>query len=326
MGSLLLMMGLFLVGALLIGSVILVQRRNRNTAVDDRIAQVTGREMQTEAPADFKSRVNEAVTKTGRGANIARDLARADLKLTAGEFVLLKIIAGAGMAMVCAWLATQFAGYASFPAILAGLVLGAVIGSFFPNLYVGFRSKRRVKAFNNQLSDTISMLGSSVRSGYSLLQSMELVSREAQAPVSTEFRRVVQEVGLGLSNDAALANLYRRVPSDDLDLMITAINIQHEVGGNLATILDSISHTIRERVRIKGEIATLTAQGRISAYVITGLPVGLAVVMTTINPGYMAPIFTFGLPPQAWCCLPVTASAMMIAGYFIIMKIVNIDI
>jgi tight adherence protein B len=108
--------------------------------------------------------------------------------------------------------------------------------------------------------------------------------------------------------------------------MITAINIQHEVGGNLAQILDSISHTIRERVRIKGEIATLTAQGRISAYVITALPVGLAVVMTTINPGYMAPIFTFGLPPEAWCCLPVTATAMMIAGYFTIMKIVNIDI
>lgn len=326
MGSLLLMMGMLFVGALLIGSVVLVQRRNRNAAVDERIAQVTGGEMQAEAPSDFKSRVNEAVTKTGRGSNIARDLARADLKLTAGEFVMLKIIAGAGMALVCAWLATQFAGRASFPAILAGSVVGAVIGSFFPNLYVGFRSKRRVKAFNNQLADTIAMLGSSVRSGYSLLQSMELVSREAQAPVSSEFRRVVQEVGLGLSNDAALANLYRRVPSDDLDLMITAINIQHEVGGNLATILDSISHTIRERVRIKGEIATLTAQGRISAYVITGLPVGLAVVMTTINPGYMAPIFTFGLPPEAWCCLPVTASAMMIAGYFTIMKIVNIDI
>jgi tight adherence protein B len=230
------------------------------------------------------------------------------------------------MSLICAWLATQFAGQASLPAILAGAILGAVVGSFFPNIYIRIRSKRRIKAFNAQLSETVSMLASAIRSGYSLLQSMDLVSREAQPPVSTEFRRVVQEVGLGISNDAALANLYRRVPSDDLDLMITAINIQHEVGGNLAQILDSISHTIRERVRIKGEIATLTAQGRISAYVITALPVGLAVVMTTINPGYMAPIFTFGLPPEAWCCLPVTATAMMIAGYFTIMKIVNIDI
>jgi tight adherence protein B len=313
------------VGALLIGGVLLLQIRNRNAAVDDRLAQVTGGEVETES-ADLKFRINEAVSKTSRGSNIARDLARADLKLTAGEFVMLKILAAVGMSLICAWLATQFAGQASFPAILAGAILGAVVGSFFPNIYIRIRSKRRIKAFNAQLSETVSMLASAIRSGYSLLQSMDLVSREAQPPVSTEFRRVVQEVGLGISNDAALANLYRRVPSDDLDLMITAINIQHEVGGNLAQILDSISHTIRERVRIKGEIATLTAQGRISAYVITALPVGLAVVMTTINPGYMAPIFTFGLPPEAWCCLPVTATAMMIAGYFTIMKIVNIDI
>ncbi|MDP9314836.1 MAG: type II secretion system F family protein, partial [Chloroflexota bacterium] len=143
---------------------------------------------------------------------------------------------------------------------------------------------------------------------------------------ASEFRRVVQEVGLGLSTEAALANLLRRVPSDDLDLMITAINIQHEVGGNLSAILDSIAHTIRERVRIKGEIRTLTAQGRISGYVITALPVGLAIFMTLINPGFMAPIFTWGLPPKAWCCLPVTSGAMIIAGYFAIMKIVDIDI
>ena len=108
--------------------------------------------------------------------------------------------------------------------------------------------------------------------------------------------------------------------------MITAITIQHEVGGNLAQILESISHTIRERVRIKGEIRTLTAQGRISGYVITAMPVFLGIMLTTINPGYMAPIFTFGLPPQAWCCMPVTAGAMIIMGYFAIMKIVDIDV
>jgi tight adherence protein B len=136
----------------------------------------------------------------------------------------------------------------------------------------------------------------------------------------------VQEVGLGLSTETALANLLRRVPSDDLDLMITAVNIQHEVGGNLAQILESIAHTIRERVRIKGEIRTLTAQGRISGYVITALPVGLAIFLSMINPGYMAPMFTLGLPPDAWCCLPVTSGFMIIMGYFAIMKIVDIDI
>src|SRR6185295_12209129 len=136
----------------------------------------------------------------------------------------------------------------------------------------------------------------------------------------------VQVIGLGLSTEEALGNLMRRVPSEDLDLLITAVNIQHEVGGNLAQILETIGHTIRERVRIKGEIRVLAAQGRLSAYVITFMPIGLAVFITLVNPDYMSPIFTFGLPPNAWCCLPVASLIMITAGFFAIMKIVNIEV
>ncbi len=218
------------------------------------------------------------------------------------------------------------AGSGTFLIPVGGGILGAVLGSFLPNVYVGFRSKRRVRAFNNQLADTITMLASSLRSGYSLLQSMDLVSRESRPPMASEFRRVVQEVGLGMSTEVALSNLLRRVPSEDLDLMITAINIQHEVGGNLAQILEGISHTIRERVRIKGEIRAITSMQRGSGYVITGLPIFLAITLSTINPGYMAPIFTFGLPPNAWCCFPVTCLAMIGIAFVIIQKIVDIDI
>jgi tight adherence protein B len=325
MDPLLTLLVLLLAGTLALALVILGLMGRRRARLEQRIAQVTGGEVPVEA-VDLKARINEAVSKTDRGSSIARDLARADLRLTAGEFIMLKVIAAVGMAVIVGWLATQAAGRMTFPIFLGGGVVGAVIGSFFPNIYVNVRTKRRVKAFNAQLADTISMLASSIRSGNSLLQAMELVSREATPPVSTEFRRVIQEVGLGVTNEVALQNLYRRIPSDDLDLMITAINIQHEVGGNLAQILLSISHTIRERVRIKGEINTLTAQGRISAWVITGLPIALGIMMSTINPGYMAPIFTFGLPPAAWCCMPVTASVMVGMGYYVIMKIVNIDI
>lgn len=294
--------------------------------VDQRLAQFTGAETSNQPAPDLRARVDAAVTKTERGSRIARDLARADLKLTAGEFVMLKF-AGAGItALIAAWLSTQLLGGWSLSFAIGGLIFGAVIGSFLPDIYVKRRSKKRIKKFNNSLADTIAMLASSLRSGYSLLQSMDLVSKEGVGPVASEFRRVVQEVGLGLSTETALSNLLRRVPSDDLDLMITAINIQHEVGGNLAQILESIAHTIRERVRIKGEIQTLTAQGRISGYVITGLPVGLAIFLSVINPGYMAPMFRFGLPPQAWCCLPVTSGIMIVMGYFAIMKIVDIDI
>lgn len=294
--------------------------------VDQRLAQVTGSSQSQEASPDFRTRVDSAVTKTERGSRISRDLARADLKLTAGEFVLLKMAGALLVAALGAVLSAQIIGEFSFAGTIAGVLLGALLGSFLPDLYVKFRAKGRIKRFNNALADTIAMLASSLRSGYSLLQSMDLVSKEGQGPIASEFRRVVQEVGLGLSTETALANLLRRVPSDDLDLMITAINIQHEVGGNLSQILESIAHTIRERVRIKGEIRTLTAQGRISGYVITALPVGLAIFLSVINPGYMAPMFTFGMPPQAWCCLPVCSGIMIVAGYFAIMKIVDIDI
>ena len=321
-----LILGVLVAGIAIVGFVLVRMLGKGRGNADQRLVQFTGGSVDEGPAPDIKERINDAVTKTNRGSNIARDLARADLKLTAGEFVILKVLAAVGVGVVCGWLGTQFVGRVSMPAMLAGLIFGGVIGSFFPNLYIGFRSKRRVRQFNNQLADTIAMLASSLRSGYSLLQSMDLVARESPPPVSTEFRRVVQEVGLGLSTEGALANLLRRVPSDDVDLLITAVNIQHEVGGNLAQILEGISHTIRERVRIKGEIRAITSMQRGSGYVITALPIFLAIMLTTINPGYMAPIFTFGLPPRAWCCFPLTCVVMIIIAFFIIRKIVDIDI
>lgn len=291
-------------------------------SVDDRLSQFAGRSDRSQ-PQQVKplAKLDAAMSKGRQGSKMARDLARADLKLTVGEFILVKI----GAAVVGA-LAGAVVGRASTPAMVLSALVGGVLLSFAPNLYVGYAARKRVKAFNNQLGDGITLMANSLRSGYSFLQSMDLVSREAPVPMSSEFRRVVQEIGLGLSTEEALGNLMRRVPSDDLDLMITAVNIQHEVGGNLAQILETIGHTIRERVRIKGEIQVLTAQGRISAYIITGLPIVLAIFITLINPEYMAPMFTFGLPPDAWCCLPVASLVLIIAGFFAIMKIVDIEV
>jgi tight adherence protein B len=316
------------IGAVVIALVVIAvfaliaRRMDGGPDVGDRLNQFAARGDRGAAP-EVKplAKLDAAVAKGKQGSQIARDLARADLKLTVTEFIgfkLLSALAGAALGAII--------GRASPQAMLISGLVGAVVLSFAPNVYLVIAARRRVKSFNNQLGDAINLLANSLRSGYSFLQSMELVSREAPPPMSNEFRRVVQEVGLGLSTEDALNNLLRRVPSDDLDLLITAVNIQHEVGGNLAQILETIGHTIRERVRIKGEIAVLTAQGRISAYVITALPIFLAIVITVINPTYMAPIFTFGLPPNAWCCLPVTALAMIIAGFFAIMKIVDIEV
>ena len=323
--ALLIMAGGAVVLVLAIGFMIVGLRSSASTPdVGGRLAQYGAREQPREeqaARANPLAQIDSVVSKGKRGSMIARDLARADLKLTVAEFI--------GMKVICALVGIALGavlGRADIRAMIAVSLVAAILLSFIPNIYVGFVAKRRIKSFNNQLGDSISMMANSLRSGYSFLQSLELVSREAPQPTATEFRRVVQEVGLGLSTEQALANLLKRVPSDDLDLLITAVNIQMEVGGNLAQILETIGFTIRERVRIKGEIQVLTAQGRISAYVITGLPIVLAVMITLINPEYMAPIFEFGFPPTAWCCLPVAALTMIVIGYFVIMKIVDIEV
>ncbi|MBX0327610.1 type II secretion system F family protein [Oscillochloris sp. ZM17-4] len=318
------LVGLGLLSALILAVVVLVMRGSRTPDVSQRLSEFAGRtDTKQSEPAAKQAleRIDSVVSKSKQGGNIARDLARADLKLTVAEFIGVKLISaliGAGIGI--------YLGRANQAAMFAAALLGAVIFSFAPNFYMGMRAGQRIKSFNNQLGDTITMMANALRGGFSFLQTLDMVAKDAPMPMSAEFRRVVQEVGLGRSTEEALESLLRRMPSEDLDLLITAVNIQMEVGGNLAQILDTIGHTIRERVRIKGEIQTLTAQGRISAWVITGLPVGLAIFITMVNPSYMAPIFTIGLPPENWCCLPVVSLAMIVMGFFIIMKIMDIEV
>jgi tight adherence protein B len=151
---------------------------------------------------------------------------------------------------------------------------------------------------------------------------METVAQQLPDPIAAEFHRVTQEIGLGLHYEQALDNMLRRVPSDDLDLLITAINIQGKVGGNLAEILDTIGHTIRERVRIKGEIRVLTAQQMISGYILTALPVVLGLVLYLINKTYIGRMFG---DPCGWIMMGV-AAVMITIGFLIIRKIVDIEV
>jgi tight adherence protein B len=262
------------------------------------------------------ARVDKAVSQRIFGKTVQRRLAQADLKLTLFEFMLAKVFATITGAAVGLYVGRGGA----VPTVIFGLT-GIAIGFFAPDLFVKFRISKRLKDFNGQLGDTLGLLANSLRSGYSMLQSMELVARESPDPIGTEFKRVVREVGLGLSPQEALNNLLRRLPSDDLDLMITAINIQYEVGGNLAQILDTISHTIRERVRIKGEIQVLTAQGRVSGYIISALPPFIGVVVTLINPTYMNTMWDF-----PWIIMPICGGILVFVGFMIIRKIVNIEV
>ena len=204
------------------------------------------------------ARLNKIVEQRDFGANLARDIARADLKLKPGEFIGIWLGAIVGVPALFLFLSLMLAPLGS----PLGLLAGAAIGAWIPRFWLGHRRAARLNAFNKQLPDTITLIANALRAGSSFLQAIEMVVREAQPPVTVEFGRVVREVNLGLAFDVALENMVRRVRSDDLELMATAITIQHQVGGNLAEILDSIAFTIRERVRIKGEIRTLTAQQR----------------------------------------------------------------
>jgi tight adherence protein B len=271
------------------------------------------------------AQLNKVVEQRDFGANLSRDLARADLKLKPSEFLLIwgASIIGIPFIMVVLSLA--------FPVLRnpLALLIGAFVGFMLPRFWLGRRKSGRLNAFNKQLPDTITLIANALRAGSSFLQAIELVVRETRPPISLEFGRVIREVNLGLPFDQALDNMVRRVRSDDLELMATAISIQHTVGGNLAEILDSIAYTIRERIRIQGEIRTLTAQQRMSGYVVAFLPFGLAGFLFVAAPGFMDPMFdpavNIGGLPAGVIILALGLTSMLI-GFMFIRRIVDIEV
>jgi len=258
--------------------------------------------------------LNRRVAKSSMGDRVARELARADLKFKVAEYYALVFMSTVVVALVA---------YIIQP-IYVSAIIGAIIGFFIPRFYVKRQQTVRLNKFNDQLSDMLNLMVNGLRAGYSTMQAMEAVSRELPAPISDEFHRVVQEMQIGISMEKALDNLLRRIPSDDLDFVITAINVQREVGGNLSEILDTISFTIRERVRIKGEIRVMTAQVRTSGLVLSMIPVFLTVALWFVSPEYIGSFFDRG-PLCGWAAVG-TVVGMIVSGYFVMMKIADIEV
>ncbi|HYN69574.1 MAG TPA: type II secretion system F family protein [Candidatus Eisenbacteria bacterium] len=269
--------------------------------------------------------LNKAVERRDFGANLLRDLGAADLTLKPSEYLAIWAGSTVGLPFIFFLLGALLPSFRSPLVLLVALLLGFML----PRLWLSRRKAGRLSAFNKQLPDTVTLIANALRAGSSFLQAVELVVRESRPPISTEFGRVIREVNLGLTFDVALENMVRRVKSEDFDLLATAVAIQHQVGGNLAEILDSIAFTIRERVRIKGEIRTLTAQQRMSGYVVGGLPVGLALFIYIAAPSFFDPMFAkppdlAGIPVGV--ILIVVAVLMMAAGFMAIRKIVDIQV
>lgn len=277
------------------------------------------------AQSSAMATINKAVEQRDFGANLSRELARADLKLKVSEYLALWATATVGTPVVFFLIGFVVSSFQN-PLVL---LFGVILGFMAPRFWLSRRQSGRLNAFNKQLPDTITLVANALRAGSSFLQAIELVVRESRPPVATEFGRVIREVNLGLPFDTALENMVRRVRSDDFELMATAIAIQHQVGGNLAEILDSIAFTIRERVRIKGEIRTLTAQQRLSGYVVGLLPFGLAGFIYLAAPTFFAPMFdpkvsVIGLP--AGIIILGFGVVMMLIGFTAIQKIVDIEV
>jgi tight adherence protein B len=191
-------------------------------------------------------------------------------------------------------------------------------------MYVKSQQKKRLQRFNDQLADMLNLMVNGLRAGYSTMQALEAISKELPPPICDEFRRVVLEMQIGIPMETALDNLLRRIPSEDLDFVITAINVQREVGGNLSEILDNISFTIRERVRIKGEVRVLTSQVRTSGTVLSLIPFFLVMVLWFLNPEYLMSVTSGG--PYITAAIICVVLGLIFSSYFIMMKIADIEV
>src|SRR6266508_6812352 len=258
--------------------------------------------------------LNRRVARSSIGDRTARELARADLKFKVAEYYALVFMAT---------VVTGFLAWLLQPNIISAII-GAVIGLFIPTFYVNRQQTVRLNKFNDQLSDMLNLMVNGLRAGYSTMQALEAVSRELPTPISDEFRRVVQEMQIGIPMEKALENLLRRIPSEDLDFVITAINVQREVGGNLSEILDTISFTIRERVRIKGEIRVMTAQVRTSGTVLSFIPFGLTLILWFLNPEYLMSFNQAG--PFCAAIVACIVIGLVGSGYMVMMRIADIEV
>ena len=221
---------------------------------------------------------DHVLEKQGKSHGLNAALERAGLNIRPGEFM---VVAGAATMMAAA------VGYVAIGGIIGAAGLGAFVAVFGMRFFVVRKGKKRSAAFGDQLSDTLQLLASSLRAGQGLMQAIDSVAKEGEAPASDEFRRVIVEARLGRDLIDSLKAMSDRVRCEDFNWVIPAIEINREVGGDLAEVLDTVSSTIRDRADIRRQVKTLSAEGRLSAYVLLGLPVAIAFMVRGSNPEYI---------------------------------------
>lgn len=310
---------------ILIAVGVFVSSSSERNLVEDRLGRYLDddKAKDTESKKDPSSTVltewvNQRVDRSTLGDRISKNLARADMKFKSGEFIAMIVI----LATSLGTMGFVFTGNTVPARLLSGL-LGMGFGIALPIIYLRSQQGKRLSRFSNQLPDMLNLVVNGLRAGFSTMQALESVSKEMPPPISDEFRRVVQEMQLGIPMDKALENLLRRIPSEDLDFVVTAVNVQREVGGPLAEILDTIAFTIRERIRIKGDIRVMTSQVVMSGRILSAVPFVIFVLLWFINNSYMSEFFNNLVCGGSALGLGVI---MISVGYFVMMKIADIEV
>jgi len=305
--------------ALLVGLLSIRSRSNKEHAMTERLNYFAGvqqapREQAKLTPKAVLYRCIESIAnglgRLQQGKRIELMMQQADWPIRGTEFEAILLLWG-GLVGLVTFLVT-LKGAMFFVGALVGILMGFAL--------LGLRIRRRRKKFTNQLGDMLTMVANALRAGFSFMQAFELIAREMDAPMGREVQLVVNEVNLGNTLESALDNMQRRVASPDFELVVTAVLIQRQVGGDLASILDTISETIAERVRMRREVMTLTAQGRLSGIVLAILPFAMAGILTFIKPDYLKPL----LEDELGRIIIGVAIVSELIGIFFIKKITDI--
>jgi len=261
---------------------------------------------------DWLRETGQQMQKARQGKTLDLRMRKAGLSLLGTEFLIILALSAA-LAFVVAFILSKK---------LYMAILVAVFVMMLEWVYVLVRTQRRETLFRNQLGDCLTTVANAMRAGFSFLQAMDLIAKEMEPPISEEFKHVMRDISLGTSMERALEDMDKRVGSPDFSLVVTAVLIQQQVGGDLARILDTISETIQDRIRMRREVQTLTAQGRISGWVLAALPVGMCILLNIISPGYLDPLFKERIGQMAMG----GAVVLIIIGFIVIQRIVDIEV
>jgi tight adherence protein B len=280
------------------------------------LARLMGRRKKTDdtswVPAGLAEAGEKFATASGFGAGLEAKLEQAGLPVKAGEFVALTVVAALVAGLVGALLLNNVVFF----------MIMAIGGGILPYAWVRRARSQRQKKMSEQLADVLAILASSLRAGHSFLQALDQVSNEIKEPSASEFHRVVSEIRLGRNVDQAMIDMAERVGSEDLRWAVMAVNIQRQVGGNLAEVLDIVANTVRERAYVQRQVRVLSAEGRISIAILSFLPFGLFAYLAIVNPSYVSLLFTTGIG----IIMLLVGGTLMLTGIYLMTRIVKINV